>query len=397
MRIRPLVPTLLLTACLAACGTAPAATPSAVSGTASGSTGACPVAPGPVAIAVGGHRNAPAPVLSGIARDLVTGHVLAGPGGPPLALISVEGVARVVVAPQSFTSDARNSAAVDRDRSRFLADVDAAVAGLRAQTPESDPLGALALAARTARAGGAGTVVLIDSGVQTAPPLDLREPGVLDADIGDLVGHVRRTGALPDLTGLTVVLVGIGDTADPQTPLDTGRRAHLVALWRAIVEAGGAACVDVDPVPTTSAPVTDGPDVGVVEVPPLPALDGDRLVLPDDATVGFRPGSAEFRDPAAARTALGPIADRLRAEPVRQVLLTGTTARWADAAAQRDLGLRRAAAVRAVLVDAGVDEHRITAVGVGSEFPGYVDDLAADGTQLSGPAARNRTVVVELR
>ncbi|SDH48207.1 OmpA family protein [Pseudonocardia oroxyli] len=383
-------PLVAAVALLAACdGAGSASTP------VGSSVGSCPRAPGPVALVESGRQGSPEPVLDGRARDLVMGHVLSGRGGPQLTLVSVEGEPRVVAA-HAFSSDAGNDAALADDRAAFLRGVEEAVAGLRAGTAEADPLGALALGARAARQG---TVVLADSGLQTVAPLDFRQTGLLDADPADVVEHLRAQRRLPDLTGVTVVLSGIGDVAAPQLALDSGRQGRLVAIWSAIATAGGAACVDVDRTPRVPAAVTGTPEVGIVEVPPPanPDLKSSTLVLPDDEQVGFRRDTADFRSPDAARAALRPVAEWLTAHPDTAVSLTGTTARVGDLPGQRRLALQRADAVKAVLVDAGIAGERITTAGVGSEFAGYTPDHDATGTLLPAEAARNRTVLLEIR
>ena len=75
--------------------------------------------------------------------------------------------------------------------------------------------------------------------------------------------------------------------------------------------------------------------------------------------------------------------------------LTGTTARVGAPDGQIDLSERPAQAVLEELVDLGVPASALTAVGLGSEFPGYVPDHDAAGTLLPGPAAANRKVVVD--
>ena len=62
---------------------------------------------------------------------------------------------------------------------------------------------------------------------------------------------------------------------------------------------------------------------------------------------------------------------------------------------QVDLSTQRAEAVKALLVEAGAPADRITTSGVGSQFPGYVNDVGPGGKQLPGPATTNRKVLVE--
>lgn len=384
----------LAAAVLTGCGQ-PAGPVRAAAGEAVG----CPVPPGPVAVAISGRANSPAPVLPPSGEQVVHGAVDAvpiGEVGPPISLVEIDGRPSLV-ASAAFSSPAEFPQAVDRDRETFLADFRAAASAVRATEPEADVLGGLAIAARAARDGAAaGTVVLVDSGLSTVPPLDFRQPGLLDADPGEVVEFLDSTGAVPDLRGLTVLLAGIGDTAPPQPPLDVARQAALVELWSGIARRGGADCVGAASTPRGSAAVTGVPPVGIVEIPAPPSFDPSRrIVLPDGPTVGFVAGEAVLRNPEAAATVLRPVAEWLAADPARRAHITGTTARHGSLEGQVALAAERAETVKRRLVELGAGPSRLSTEGLGSRFPGYVPDQAPDGGLLPGPAARNRSVIIE--
>ena len=390
---------LAVSSLLAGCGSGPEATGAGAGG--GGGSISCPVPDGPIAVAVSGRANSPAPVLAPVAEQIVRESVERVPVdgvGPRLTLVGIDGRPEPLGS-AAFPPRSQNDIAIGRERRTFLDSFRQSVSTVRAKAPEVDDLAALDVAARAARSGeSAGTVVFIDSGLQTVDPLDFRQPGVLDADPVEVVAFLERTGAIPDLNGLTVIFVGIGDTAPPQKGLDVARRERLVALWSEIAKAGGAACVHVDSAPRGGGAPTGVPRVGKVPVPPPPVADFSALgttVLPDDGTVGFVPGRAVLRDPRAAAEVLRPFGDWLLDDRDRRVDLTGTTARFGDLAGQIELATLRAEAIKQVLVDQGVDPAQITTRGVGSEFPEYVNDQGSDGSLLPGPAAANRTVRID--
>ena len=102
-----------------------------------------------------------------------------------------------------------------------------------------------------------------------------------------------------------------------------------------------------------------------------------------------------FRDPAAARAFLRPIADQIRDDPSAHLRLTGTTARWGATDDQITLARQRAEAVKAELIGLGADANHIETRGLGSYFAQYVPDNGLQGTLLPGAAQANRTVRVE--
>ncbi|MPZ65135.1 MAG: OmpA family protein [Pseudonocardiaceae bacterium] len=388
---------LLIAAVVAGCGQQQA--PGGGNAGEAGADIGCPVPAGPIGVATSGRANSPVPVLPPSAEQILRDSIYdvpIGDTGPTISLVEIDGRPSLV-AGAAFSSDAEFPQAVDRDRETFLADFRSAASGVRATEPEADVLGALGIAARAARDGGsAGTVVLVDSGLQTVTPLDFSQPGLLDAAPAEVVEFLDRTSAIPDLSGLTVLLAGIGDTAPPQQALDIARQTALVELWSRIARSGGAACVHAVSAPRGSDAVTGVPPVSTVEVPPPPSFDpSSRIVLPDNPTVGFVPGEAVLRDAEAAAGVLRPVADWLAADSQRQARITGTTARHGSLESQIALAFERAETIKRRLVDLGADPTQITTEGVGSEFPGYVPDQGPDGGLLPGPASRNRSVIIE--
>lgn len=359
--------------------------------------GKCVIPAGPLAVAISRRANSPGdpPVqVSQIVQRFIT-DIPAMVTGPTLSLINVDGRSEIYRTGQFF-SDSRNKYGLHSDQQQFLAGFDSAVASMRAAEPEVDILAALEEAGTAAGRPGPGTVVLVDSGLSTSGALDFSQPNVLDAPADDVITFLRNGGQLPDLRGLTVVFIGIGEVARPQQKLGT-RKARLIELWTKIAEAGGAACVTSVETPRSDDPI-DGEvtSVKVVPVPRPPLYVSNGLtVLPDAGEVGFKPGEAVFRDAAAARAVLQPIADQLKADRSYRLLLTGTTARWGPRDGQIDLAKRRAEAVKQELDGLGANPDQIETRGLGSYFPQYVSDNGPGGVLLPGPAQANRAVRVE--
>lgn len=360
----------------------------------------CQPGSGPLALAMSGRMGSPSPQLP---ADVLAAANRSAANGAPISLVNTDGKP-TVIATATFASTAGTDVAQRRALKDFITGLDAAAQSLRATAPQVDDLAALTLAARTitdatARTGQRGTVVLMDSGLQTLAPLNYTAPGLLDAPADDVVAFLQRLDAIPKLTGLTVVLY-VGDTAPPQAPLDSGRRARLIELYTKIAIAGGAACVRTPQAPLSGIALQHMPLVDAVPVPPLGSWHGNDtppVVLPSDSNVGFLPDLATFRDPAAVITALIPQAQFLAANPTRTVTVTGTTSSAGDPndnTGRIRLSTARARAVKDQLVRLGVTPDRITTAGVGTDFPGFINDRAADGTLLPGPAAANRSVIL---
>ncbi|MDX3455456.1 OmpA family protein [Streptomyces sp. ME02-8801-2C] len=343
-----------------------------------------------LALVLGAHANSPAPQPSRYVNTLLDAAVDAK---APVVVVRVDGSPETVFS-EAFRTNGQNDPARAADRKAYIKRVKAVLRSTKAERPEADPLTALALAARAV--GPGGTVAIVDSGLQTVAPLDFRESGVLDAEPGDVAAFLARNASLPQLTGINVVLNGIGDTAVPQESLPLRRQGNLVAIWQAIAQKAKAACVSVDTTPRQGHSLPDTPAVSRVPVPAVETYTagcGDH-VLRNDGSVGFKPDLAVLRDPEAARTALRELAGWATTHDAK-VRLTGTTASAGTEAGRTRLSLQRAEAVRTLLVDLGVPADRITVRGVGINWPGYVMDRA-DGTLLPGPAEHNRSVILTL-
>jgi outer membrane protein OmpA-like peptidoglycan-associated protein len=344
-----------------------------------------------VTLAVGARANSPAPVLPPAIVDLMRE---AAKQSQTISLLRVDG-SPTVAFQGVFRSDAANDVARNSELEQFISATQGRVTALLPKTPEADVLGALGEAARITPEGG--TVVLVDSGLQTTGQIRFQDQGTFGADPLEFVDYLENRSLMPRLSGRAVVLIGLGNTAEPQAALDPSLRNQVTALWRSVVEAAGASCVQVIDTAASRQSVNNDVPVTPVSLPTVEPFQpcGDT-VLHDGDTVGFIGDQANFRDPAAARRTLQELADLLIGG--RQLVeLIGTTAKAGNNEASRvRLSQRRAEAVKSVLVEFGVPEARITTRGVGTSWPDRVNDIAPDGSLIPWAAALNRSVIVRL-
>jgi outer membrane protein OmpA-like peptidoglycan-associated protein len=93
----------------------------------------------------------------------------------------------------------------------------------------------------------------------------------------------------------------------------------------------------------------------------------DRGVVVTLGDVLFASGESDLKD-AAAQNVID-VVDLLRAEPDKRIRIEGHTDASGDAGFNLRLSEQRARSVRDALVAAGIDAERITAVGLGEDFP----------------------------
>ena len=354
-------------------------------------TAATPAGTGGLAVIVGGHSNMPRAAVAGkvaAARDRAVST------DATVAILVADGAPFVLQAGR-LQARSSNSEIQQRDREQNRTMIDTDVLNARARTRETNLLGALDLAAREiSSAPGDHTIVALDSGLSTVAPLDFTQPGLLDSDPTELATSLKNARELPDLTGDAVVFQGLGDTAAPQEKVGRPQRVSLIDIWTAIARAAGARDVRIEESPLVGAPTSGLPPVTPVRLGTGLTCSGSVVTL-TGGDVAFQADSAVFKDGAAAKALVMPIAKQLQDAHVTATL-TGTTANVGAKPGQRDLSEQRARAVAALLVDLGVPADRLTSFGRGSDFPGYVPDHDAAGNLIPAAAAMNRKVTIEL-
>ncbi|WP_158545969.1 OmpA family protein [Blastococcus sp. TF02A-30] len=344
------------------------------------------VAGGALAVVVGAHAAAPAADLTGpaaAARDQAVSQqsafsVVVADGAPYVAASGVLAVSG---------DDATEQRAGNRQQ------LEEAVTAARPRTPETDLLGALRVAADSIRQEpGHRRILVLDPGLSTAGALDFRRADLLDAVPQEVADALGKTDQLPNLSGLSVQFVGLGVTAEPQPALTPIRRAQLQELWTTIATTAGATHVAAEPGAGDGPPAGDLPPVSSVAVPPGYSCTGTTMTI-TGGELAFHHDTDSWFDPETAERILKPIADQMLAGQLSAVL-RGTTAALRDPAEQMMLSYLQAQAVANLWLEFKVPQQQLTVVGLGSEFPGRIEERTATGDLDPIAAAANRTITI---
>ncbi|MEU4191405.1 OmpA family protein [Kribbella sp. NPDC026611] len=290
--------------------------------------------------------------------------------------------------------DRRN--AVSSARIAFGKALDAAGAG----AAESDPLGAIAVAARRLHDGaGDKTLIIADSLLPTAGQLQFQRTGFAwtTEDLWEVLSAPKPNN-LPDLHGIHVKVIGLGETTSPQQPLDEAKTKQLEDLWRKILTGSGAKDPEFVHAGVGDEASKSKYKVSVVPIR-VPVPPGHRpkrcaeQVVPQ-TIVQFKPDVAEFLDRPTAQAAADGVAKALAGCEGR-LTVTGTTSSWGSETGRLEVSNDRALAFRDLLAGVlGVPAEAIAARGVGTHFCGFVDDRTAAGVLIPERATLNRTVRV---
>jgi outer membrane protein OmpA-like peptidoglycan-associated protein len=224
--------------------------------------------------------------------------------------------------------------------------------------------------------GAAINVVLFTSLLNTAQPVDLSAPGVLD-DPAVALNTLAAQRLLPDCSAWRVYAIG-GDQQS-QPPLGNATAAQLREFWRQyFVRCGGALVAwstHLDAFPTTSGAIAPA-DTTQVPVHHEPG----KVVADLAGDVLFDPGRADLRP--AAGDQLNQVL-QLANQADGQIVVDGYTDVVGNEADNLDLSQRRCMSIQAWLVQHGVSPTRIAVQGHGSSNPRFANPLTDEQHQAN--------------
>lgn len=321
---------------------------------------------------------------------------------------------------------------VDNSKRKMLAEENTAaivkkIFSCTAKTPELDTLSALALAADKLNASDCSVkkVILDDSGLSTTGLLNFASSQLLiEEDAESIVEQLVDRKSLPNLSGVNVEVIGLGQTSGDQTSLTPSLKAQLTEIWQAILSSSGATVtINTTPLKATTESEQSLPAVSTItvikdsltltvptyveetsveettpaeetpvtpiETPVTPVIE--EVVRFDETNVKFKSNTAELADKEKAVTALKPIGEILKNNPDLTVYLAGMTASTGGDGKQ--LSLERAKTVKSLLLEMGAADTQVSCVGLGrSENFLRVNDLDKDGNLVESKAKLNRAV-----
>jgi outer membrane protein OmpA-like peptidoglycan-associated protein len=242
------------------------------------------------------------------------------------------------------------------------------------------------------------------------------ERSLIDSRMDITVQHLLENNIIADLSGVTVIVAGGGNTSLPQKPLSSNQRTLLWMFWEKVFNAANAEEIiripgqtgvksnSVLPVRTITFPTEEGivfaqdaVSENAGEESSAPADETDDLYEPvfiGEWDVSFVPDTNIYLDERAAISVLTPIAEKLLDERNTGIsmLLIGCTAGDRNSSYTLELSLARANAVKSTLESLGVPSNRLQAIGSGNDNKWHIP-----GLKLSDPLSQMNRQVVLLR
>ena len=281
-----------------------------------------------------------------------------------------------------------------------VGEISSFVSDLKPQVAECDILKAINISADNfADKGGRKSLVIMDSGLSTTGLLDFRSADIAKLNVEDIIKALQKKKAIPNLKGVDVIWYGLGQTTSPQVEPSSEYKHVLEELWTAILNEAGAKSVHI------AKESLEDLEVDTSDYPPVSPVDckleesvianlSEPLVF-DEEEINFIQDSDQLlTSQEEVESKLKPIVDFLRENSDEKILLAGTTAKYGTQEACIDLSYKRCQTIKQIFVEMGLEEERVSLLGLGYENPFYINDLREDGSQDVEIAKKNRSVIV---
>ena len=321
--------------------------------------------------------------------------------GTDYVFISAEGEPTVIGEPgtiKDFSDRGYNSMMMERVSAGIKADLKSRVDSFEPLSSEIDLARSIEIAGNALRSkmvdGRQNILCLYCSGKSTKGLINFLNTPIYRLDVEASAESVAQQMHV-DMSNINVVWYCLGCFGDEQDDLSSNEKTKLESFYRMLFEKLGAMSVEFKKdLPRSDCYHFDDTPVSCMQVEGIQdGLKSDDLVtglvLPE-SQVRFKPDSADFVDPEAAKAAIKPIADFMLANSELSVLVYGTVA----GDKPDELGYTRAETVKEVLIGYGVNESCITSITVDPKNdPYYVFGL---GTTDECCSVNRKVVLLDL-
>lgn len=246
-------------------------------------------------------------------------------------------------------------------------------------------------------------IYIFDTGLSTYG-MDFTELDMSANSTEEIINRLKEKHLIPDLTNASIIWYGLCDVAEPQAELSSEQKDKVKEIWNEILSEAGAN------VQFMSDISTDKFDLELPGIKPVlsrtSAIEWNKLegngedefpeaVVFDESSIAFAAGTADLMDYNAAYDVLQHSAEYIKEHEDFSVLLVGSTACWGDLEDYCiPLATKRCETVKNILVDMGVDEKKISIIGMGYDNPFYQNDRNSDGSLNEAIAQQNRCIVL---
>ena len=254
-------------------------------------------------------------------------------------------------------------------------------------------------------------IIILDNGIVTTGDMNFLSLGIhrfnfressdtLEDFTSGIVIKLFMDRLIPDLSGVDIIFIGLGDVANPQEVLTNSIKFGIENIWTAIFNKGNAKSIVFKNYPRGNKPneyLTD--NTGFPYVTPIKfeqfIIRDEPIVIYTDQ-VSFVANSANYLNRDNAEIILISYTELLNSylrQPGVKIYVVGSMAEYPRGNNDIELSTRRAMTVKETLVKFGLPEDRLEAFGLGVNYPDRENDWP-NGVFTEEIARNNRKVVL---
>ena len=267
----------------------------------------------------------------------------------------------------------------------------------RATVDGADYLEAIRNAAGYAKDKENTLIYVIGSGLSDSGLLNFAEDKLLtDYDIDEIQNYIAsKVKDREELSGLTIVWDGLGETVSPQSPLRQETKNTLEDIYRVVFKEFG---VSNDGFIKTNHPKKEYLMNDVATTVKTTEVEIEICKInnfsADNSDLAFYPGKAKFKDRAAAKDAIEQLAKDC--SDAYYVIKPFMSRGWCDGKKDDNLLRDRALATKSLLNSVGIDDSNIEiqdgGIGDANECPGGPGHYPVDENE----ASKNRIIRISV-
>lgn len=318
--------------------------------------------------------------------------------GSKLIAVELDGAPYTVFNSNIKVDKTLSSSLRNQDAQKVVSNMAAKLKEAVPLTNEVDVLEGLILSTRELNASDSinndRILYVCSNGLQTTGLINMSDMNIIDADPQLLAEEIKDN--LPNMQGIRVFWMGLGDTADEQKKLDESNKRKLEKIYKAIIEAAGGTVEFFNDTTTLQDNPIEWPSVKEVAIINTTVDENViNIIKLDNEKISFDKGKGEIKNRENAIEALKPIADYLIKNPKESIVMGASTASWGSTEYCNDLSKKRNASVVELLVELGVKENQIKTKVIGRDknCKLRVNDLDKNG-ELNDNADKNRAVFI---
>ncbi|MBO7720516.1 OmpA family protein [Candidatus Saccharibacteria bacterium] len=243
---------------------------------------------------------------------------------------------------------------------------------------------------------GKAAVIVIGSGLSDSGVLNFTntEANLIDKSPSEIVETLKDNEIITEkeLSGLTIYWSGLGETVAPQAELNDSMREKLQEIYTEVLEEAGARVRGFSPIESDELKSVET----TYTVKTVQTQDSSGNIwgksIDEYSSLFFEGNSDKFAQESDPSAVITPYIEQMKRDDSIKAQIVGYVARLnCNSEPDHNLALNRANAVKQLMINAGIDESRISTKSGGF---GEEDECASSAYPDEAIRKKNRKIVI---